>query len=161
MSKTMWSPWRIKYIEDGLKERGCIFCNRIEKSSDNDEDNLILFRGEKAFVIMNAYPYNNAHLMVLPKRHVANIEDLSEEEITEMMVLVQRATKSLRKIYKPDGFNIGINMGKAAGAGVEAHIHIHIVPRWNGDTNFMTVIGDVRVIPEDLISSYKKIKENF
>ncbi len=156
--KQVWAPWRIEYIE-GEKEKGCIFCNRL--SQEKDRENLILFRGKRAFIIMNRFPYNSGHLMVAPNEHIGALEELPLEVVTEMMELVQKSMKVLKKVMNPHGFNIGVNQGKAAGAGVEDHVHIHIVPRWVGDTNFMTTLSEVRVIPEHLLSTYDKLKEHF
>ena len=153
--KLLWAPWRIEYIKHE-KPDGCIFCKAI--SENKDSENLILWRGKLAFVIMNKFPYNNGHLMVAPYRHIGRFEELTVEELTEIGVLIQKSIKVLRKVMSPDGFNIGINMGKVAGAGVEDHIHVHIVPRWNGDTNFMPVITDTRVIPQSLQDTYKELK---
>ncbi|AIY90721.1 HIT family protein [Geoglobus acetivorans] len=154
----LFAPWRIRYIQ-APKYEGCIFCDF--PGENRDEDRLILFRGKRNFVIMNNYPYNPGHVMVAPFRHVGNLEDLSQEELTEMMRLAQTCTKVIKEVMSPDGFNIGINMGKVAGAGIEEHIHLHIVPRWNGDTNFMPVLADVRVIPEAVKETYKKLKDGF
>ncbi len=158
MGENLWAPWRIDYIL-GEKETGCIFCKKPKEY--NDKDNLILFRGKKSFVIMNRYPYNSGHLMVVPYTHKKDIEDLEDEEILEMGKLIKICIKVLKKVMKPDAFNIGVNIGKVAGAGIEEHIHYHIVPRWNGDTNFMPVISNTRVIPEALEKTYEKLKEEF
>ncbi len=152
----IWAPWRMAYIENADKAEGRIFCTF--PAENRDEERLILLRGERAFVILNAYPYSNGHLMVTPYRHTANLDDLTDEEMLEMMALTRRAVNLLKAAFHPDGFNIGINMGRVAGAGIADHIHIHIVPRWNGDTNFMAVVGDVRVVPESLFSVYSRLK---
>ena len=154
----LYSPWRIKYILSE-KEKGCIFC--IKPSEDNDEKNLILYRSKHSFVIMNIYPYNNGHIMAVPMRHTSTLQDLSDEELFDLMKTVKLSEKVIKTVYHPDGMNIGINLGKAAGAGIDEHLHIHIVPRWNGDVNFMTVVGGFRVIPEAFESSYIKLKEAF
>ncbi len=154
--KNLWAPWRIKYILN-KKDKNCIFC---QKSQENkDEKNYIIWRGQLGFIIMNIFPYNNGHLMVAPYRHVAEPSGLKENELLEMMLLLRKSIEVLKKVLKPDGFNIGINLGKIAGAGVEDHFHIHIVPRWLGDTNFMPVIADTKVMPEHLRETYKKLKE--
>ena len=151
----IWAPWRIQYIQME-KPEGCILC---EKPKENkDVPNYILYRGDKNFVILNSYPYNPGHLMVAPYRHVASLEELTEEERQEHFEIVSRSVKVLRQVFKPGGFNIGINLGKAAGAGIEDHFHTHIVPRWQGDTNFMPVLADVRVLPEALADTYQKLK---
>ena len=152
----IFAPWRIEYIKME-KPEGCIFC--ILPEERRDEENLILYRGKHAFVIMNNYPYNPGHVMVAPYRHVANLEDLSNEEWNEIHQLVKIMIGAIRKAMNPHGFNIGINLGRVAGAGVEGHIHVHIVPRWNGDTNFMPVIGDTKVIPQALRDTYAELKK--
>ncbi len=153
----LFAPWRMSYISDENKQRGCIFCDFPKEN--NDEVRNILFRGKSCFVILNAFPYNSGHLMVAPYRHVANYDDLSLEEITDFNLLTFRCLKMMRKVLKPEGFNMGINMGKVAGAGFAGHVHLHIVPRWNGDTNFMSVINDTRVVPEALSQTYSKFSE--
>ena len=152
----IFAPWRIRYIESP-KYEGCIFCDFPKENKD--EERLILYRGKSSFVIMNNYPYNPGHLMIAPYRHVASVEELNEEEALEMMKLSQKMVEVIKKAMNPDGFNLGINLGKVAGAGIEDHIHLHIVPRWNGDTNFMPVLADVKVIPEAIEESYKKLKK--
>jgi len=141
------------------KEGGCFLC---EKSAENnDAQNYILHRGKKNFVILNSYPYNPGHLMVAPYRHVATLEGLTKEELYELFEMVSLSLKVLREVFSPGGFNIGINMGKVAGAGLEEHVHTHVVPRWQGDTNFMTVLSDVRVLPEALAETYDRLKGKF
>jgi len=154
MNTQIWAPWRIDYI---LKEKseGCIFCQKIKENKD--KENYILERGDKSFSILNLYPYNNGHLMIVPYRHVADFEHLDEKELADIMALVSRSTKALKNAIDPDGFNIGANIGRVAGAGIADHIHIHIVPRWVADTNFMPVLADTNVIPEGLIQTYDKI----
>ncbi len=152
----IWAPWRMAYI-GGDRGDGCVFCDKA--ASAEDEQNLVLLRGEKTFVLMNLYPYNNGHLLVVPKRHVGEMEDLNEEEMMELFKMTRKMVKVLG-FFKPQGFNIGINIGSAAGAGIPGHFHIHIVPRWIGDTNFMPVFGDVRVISESLEGTYKKLKQS-
>ncbi|MDD4335419.1 MAG: HIT domain-containing protein [Desulfotomaculaceae bacterium] len=155
--KQIWAPWRMVYIGGDHGGEKCVFCEKVE--SDEDEKNLILLRGDKTFVILNLYPYNNGHLLIIPKRHVGDIEDLTDEEMTELFQMTRKMVRVLRS-YNPQGFNVGINMGRAAGAGIPGHFHIHVVPRWVGDTNFMPVFGDVRVISESLEGTYKKLKES-
>lgn len=152
----IWAPWRMVYIGRDRKEDKCVFCEKAV--SADDEQNLILLRGENTFVIMNLYPYNNGHLLVIPKRHVGDIEDLNGEEMMELFQTTQKMVRVLR-CFNPQGFNVGVNIGQAAGAGIPGHFHIHIVPRWVGDTNFMPVFGDVRIISESLEGTYKKLKE--
>ena len=155
---TLWAPWRIGYIKED-KPSGCIFCDKAAQS--DDAANLIVHRGTACFVILNLYPYNNGHLMVVPYRHTPGIEDLATETLTELMTLTQRSWAVLREAIHPTGFNIGINQGTPAGAGVADHVHLHVVPRWVGDTNFMPVIADTLVIPQSLRSSYDLIHRGF
>jgi ATP adenylyltransferase len=154
--ENLWAPWRIEYILS-RKPPGCIFCDKPKEN--NDEENLILYRGKYNFIIMNAYPYNNGHMMVVPYRHTATLSGWSPEEQQEMMELADLAVELLKRTMRPDGFNLGVNMGLVAGAGVADHIHLHVVPRWNGDTNFMPVLSDTRVISEHLRTTYGKLKE--
>ena len=155
---TLWAPWRIDYILSE-KEDGCIFCKT--STEDNDKNNLILERGKYSFVIMNKYPYNSGHLMVVPYRHTHDIEELSDEELLTIHKQIQTSVKVLRKAFKPDGFNIGINIGKAGGAGIDEHLHYHVIPRWVGDNNFMPVVADVRIVPQSIIDTYNLLKEFF
>ena len=152
--KSLWAPWRIEYIKK-IHERGCIFCQKSVEN--NDTSNLILFRGQKNFIIMNSYPYNPGHLMVAPYQHVASLYGLTDEELGEHYRMVTQSTRILTQIIKPDGFNIGMNLGRIAGAGIEKHIHSHVVPRWAGDTNFLPVMADTRVINEALEETYQKL----
>jgi ATP adenylyltransferase len=150
----LWAPWRLDYIK-GPKPEECIFCSK--PAAGDDEDSYIVARGEQCFAMLNAYPYNNGHLMVSPYEHVPSIEGLPEPTLLELMTLTQRALAALRDVYGPEGFNIGINQGKVAGAGMEDHVHLHVVPRWGADTNFMPVIGDTRVLPQSLADSWTAI----
>lgn len=152
----IWAPWRSVYV-GGSHGEGCVFCEKLQ--SAEDEANLILLRGDKTVVLMNLYPYNNGHLLIMPRRHVGDIEELTAEEMNELFLMTQKMVKVLR-IFNPEGFNVGANIGKIAGAGVPGHFHVHVVPRWGGDTNFMPVIGDVRVISESLEVTFKKLKES-
>ena len=154
----IWAPWRIKYIQME-KTEGCILCDKPRES--NDTSNYILYRGNRNFIIMNSYPYNPGHLLIAPYSHVASLEELTDEERNEHFAIVSRSVGLLREVFNPGGFNIGINMGRVAGAGIEDHFHTHIVPRWQGDTNFMPVISDVRVVPEALAETYAKLKGKF
>jgi len=157
--KNLWSPWRSKYIESFKDEQSdgkCIFCEAVQKDI-SDMNNLVIHKSKNAFVVMNLYPYNNGHLMIVPKRHIGSIEQITTEESHELMDEIILAEKVLQKIYSPQGFNIGANLGRAGGAGIEDHIHFHIVPRWNGDTNFMPAIGEVKVISQDLAETKKKL----
>ncbi|WP_099210217.1 HIT family protein [Thermococcus henrietii] len=153
--KVLWAPWRIEYIRSP-KHDGCIFCDFPKENLDKER--LILYRGKHAFVIMNNYPYNPGHVMVAPYRHVANWEELTDEELLEIMKLTQLMIKAIKRAMNPDGFNLGVNLGRVAGAGIDSHVHLHIVPRWNGDTNFMPVIADTKVIPESLQEAYDELK---
>jgi len=157
--KQLWSPWRMTYIEKHEKESGCVFC--IAQAKADGADNLIAFRGKNAYVILNRFPYTSGHLMVIPFEHKSNLEELNAETRAEMMELASRCTTILRKVYRTESFNMGINIGEAAGAGVLGHVHIHIVPRWAGDTNFMSTTGGTRVLPEALEDTYQRVKEAF
>jgi ATP adenylyltransferase len=154
----IWAPWRIQYIQME-KPAGCILCEKPKEN--NDVQNYILHRGDKNFIILNSYPYNPGHLMAAPYRHIANLEELTEEERHEHFEIVSRCLRALRQVFNPDGFNIGINLGRAAGAGIEDHFHTHIVPRWLGDTNFMPVLAEAKVLPEALADTYQKLKDKF
>ena len=156
--KQIWAPWRIEYIQME-KPEGCILCDKPKQT--DDVANYIRYRGSKNFVIMNSYPYNPGHLMVAPYRHIANLEELTDEERNEHFNMVSRGVELLKELFNPTGFNIGMNIGRVAGAGIDDHIHTHIVPRWQGDTNFMPVIADVRVIPEALAETYNELKGKF
>ncbi len=156
--KRIFSPWRMKYINDTNATPGCIFCN-LPEDTGADRERLIVFRGKQSFVMLNRYPYTSGHLMVAPYAHLSSIELLDAATQGEMMALISRAVEALRLVYRPEGFNIGANLGSAAGAGFAGHIHFHIVPRWVGDTNFMSTLGDVRVLPEDLDSTWQRICE--
>ena len=155
----LWSPWRYDYItkSGSAKTSGCVFCDILNNSA-SDEENFIVSRAEFNFVILNIYPYTSGHLMVVPYQHLANLSDGPSESTTEMMALTKRAQSVLAETYKPDGINLGMNLGHAAGAGVAGHYHMHILPRWVGDVNFMTAIGQTRTIPESLQDTYKKLK---
>lgn len=158
--KRLWTPWRLPYIL-GEEERvkGCLFCQVAQ--IEQDRETYVLYRAEHCFVILNRYPYNNGHLMVVPYRHVPSLETLSSETAAQLIGLVQQSLGILRDVYQPDGFNMGVNEGQAAGAGIEEHIHFHIVPRWSGDSNYMSVIGDTRVIPELLEESFQQLAPRF
>ena len=150
----LWAPWRLEYIK-GPKADECIFCTKPDDG--DDRACYIVHRGEHCFAILNAFPYNNGHLMISPYRHVPSIEELEGDALLELMTIAQSGIAALREAYGPEGFNLGINQGKVAGAGVEHHVHLHIVPRWGADTNFMPVIGDTRVLPQSLDDSYADI----
>ena len=152
--KRIWAPWRIEYILKS-KEPGCFLCDMFHADAAADRENLLLKRGETCAVVMNRYPYNNGHLMVAPYRHVENVEQLDARERAEMMDLIALCTDILTKTMAPDGFNVGINLGEAAGAGLKDHVHTHIVPRWAGDTNFMPVLGETKVLPQSLDETWE------
>jgi ATP adenylyltransferase len=155
----LWAPWRMEYIlkaKEG-KDEPCIFCSRIKQRCD--ERNLILYRYKSAFIIMNRFPYNNGHLMVVPKRHIGDIHKLKFDEQTDLFKLIQLSVKALQQVMVPHGFNIGMNLGRIAGAGIEDHLHFHIVPRWDGDTNFMPIISNTKVVSESLEKSYRKLSD--
>ncbi|BAI79700.1 histidine triad family protein [Deferribacter desulfuricans SSM1] len=151
----LWAPWRMTYISGDHIDEGCIFCNKPKETKD--KENLILFRGEYSFIMMNLFPYNNGHLMVAPYKHTGNLEDLNDNELLEMMKLVQKSIKAMKRCMRPDGFNTGFNIGRAAGAGIADHVHFHVVPRWVGDTNFMPTLAGTKVISEHILKTYDKI----
>ena len=155
----IWSPWRFQYVTQVATATGCVFC--LKPQSEDDEKNLVFFRGEHNFGILNLYPYVSGHLMIVPYRHVAALNEASSEALTEMMTLTARAERALTKVYHPRGINAGINIGECAGAGIVGHIHMHVLPRWPGDVNFMTTIGETRVLVEDIATTYAKLKEAF
>ena len=166
----LWSPWRLPYILSGGEARGCIFCDPSTSSGQGpspgdhaifDQSQLIVFRGKTCYVILNLYPYNNGHLMVVPNRHIASLSAATHEELCELIALTQRSEVALTEAYSPHGINMGINLGKPAGAGVLDHVHMHVVPRWSGDTNFMTVVGETRVLPEELPDTAQKLRPIF
>ncbi len=155
----LWSPWRSKYIESFKSDEDkskCIFCQMLDLDI-NDLQNLVVDKGEHTITVLNLYPYNNGHLMIIPKRHTNDFSGLTNEEISESFIKLQFAEKALSKVLNPHGFNIGANIGRVAGAGIEDHIHFHIVPRWNGDSNFMPIIGEVKVISQDLAETKEKL----
>lgn len=149
--KQLWAPWRLQYILEESPDE-CIFC--VKPEEDNDRENLILYRGNNVFTIMNLYPYNNGHLMIVPYQHVDDLGGLTDESLCELMILTKRSQRILQQVFSAQGFNIGINIGRAAGAGIDEHLHIHIVPRWEGDTNFMPILGDIKVIPQHIFATY-------
>jgi ATP adenylyltransferase len=157
--KRLWAPWRMEYIA-GEQRPGCLFCRVIEHPDDKDAE-LVVWRPEGALVIMNKFPYNPGHTIVAPHAHLPGLENLNDEQTTDLMRALRRTIDVLRTILKPEGFNIGANIGRAAGAGIPDHIHLHVVPRWNGDTNFMPVIDDVKVVNEALAETAAKLKEAF
>lgn len=158
-SHRIWAPWRLRYVKDANKSDDCIFCTR--PAQGDDRETLIVNRGEHCFVILNLFPYTNGHLMVAPFAHVGRFQELPTEATSEMTALAQRAMSVLEDVYEPEGFNVGINQGRVAGAGVEGHIHLHVVPRWAGDNNYMPVIADTRVMPQSLEESYEALAGGF
>lgn len=157
LMKRLWAPWRMKYFSS--KQSGCIFCNLLKEG--DDERNLVVWRGESAYIVLNRYPYTSGHLLVVANIHKASFEQLPATCRCEMMELATRCVTVLRKVYHPDAFNLGANIGESAGAGVPGHVHMHIVPRWTGDASFLSVIGETRVLPESLEESYKRIRNTW
>lgn len=153
--KYIWTPWRMKYIQENIKTSDCIFCQAL--SQPDGPDNLVLFRGEVVFAILNRYPYTSGHVMVVPRLHKPVLEELDAVIRAEIMELTTKCITVLRAVYHPEGFNIGMNIGAIAGAGIADHVHMHIVPRWAGDTSFMSTLGQTRVLPESLADTYQKI----
>ncbi len=154
--KVLWAPWRLRYIEQARTPQECIFCQKAEEK--RDFENFILQRGKTCFTIMNLFPYANGHLMIAPYKHTPEFSDLTDAESLELLKTVSQSMRILRRGLRPEGFNIGLNLGKVAGAGVEDHIHFHIVPRWLGDSNFMPVLGEVKIIPEHIETTFRKLK---
>jgi ATP adenylyltransferase len=157
----IWAPWRLAYVRDASKdaESECIFCTK--PAEDDDKANLIVSRGERCFVILNLFPYTNGHLMIAPYEHLSTLQELDADTVAELMALAQRAMAALDQQYEPHGYNVGANQGRVAGAGYEGHIHLHVVPRWAGDTNYMPVLADTRVMPQSLEQSYEALKDAF
>jgi ATP adenylyltransferase len=157
----IWAPWRLDYVKDAAKDNQdeCIFC--AKPAEGDDDSSLIVHRGDRCFVILNRFPYTNGHLMVAPYEHCSRLQDLSAETVAEMMALAQRGMDRLEEVYDPHGYNVGVNQGRVAGAGFEHHIHLHVVPRWGGDTNFMDVVGDTRVLPQALEESLEALRGGF
>ncbi len=152
----LWSPWRYRYVADAAKDDRCIFCDALALADDAKA--LILLRGKKNFVILNRFPYTTGHVMIVPFAHVGELSGCDAETLAEMMQLAQRVTAALAASYSPQGYNLGMNLGRCAGAGVAGHLHLHLLPRWTGDTNFMTTTGETRVQPEDLGTTYDKLR---
>lgn len=152
----LWSPWRYQYVTNASPRAECIFC---EKPKGADEDELIVFRGRRNYVLLNLYPYNSGHLLIACYEHVATLSECGEETAAEMMTLTRQAEATLRRVYQPQGINLGMNLGESAGAGVAAHIHMHVLPRWRGDTSFLTTVSETRVLPEDLTVTWNRLRE--
>ncbi len=155
----LWTPWRYQFVQDPQPTPGCIFCDK--PAEQRDEQNFILHRASHNFVILNLYPYTSGHLMIVPYSHVATLDDAGPEVRAEMIELAARAETLLRAAYRPEGLNMGLNLGKCAGAGIAAHLHLHVLPRWTGDANFLSVVGETRVIPEDLPTTYAKLRHGW
>jgi ATP adenylyltransferase len=157
----IWAPWRLEYVKDAAKdkEEECIFCTK--PAEDDDEANFIVHRGAQCYVILNTFPYTNGHLMVAPYEHTPALQDLDAETVAELMALAQQAMRRLEEVYSPHGYNVGFNQGRIAGAGFENHIHMHVVPRWGGDTNFMPVLADTRVMPQTLEQTYETLRGGY
>jgi ATP adenylyltransferase len=158
MVDRLWTPWRMAYIKGDERHASCIFCDFPSQEEANDENNLIVARGDLSFVILNKFPYNTGHVMVAPYRHTAEWETLTADELAEVSRWSQRIMEALKETMSPQGFNVGVNQGIPAGAGIADHVHLHVVPRWGGDTNFMTTVADTKVLPEDLQTTYGKLK---
>jgi ATP adenylyltransferase len=153
----LWSPWRFRYVTEAAKSDRCIFCDKAAGDASHDREALILHRARSSFVILNLYPYTPGHTMIAPYDHVGDLSELDAATLQEMMELAQKVQAALKESYHPEGYNLGMNLGKCAGAGVADHLHLHLLPRWSGDSNFMTVIGETRVQPEDLFTTYDKL----
>ncbi len=158
-NQRIWAPWRLRYVKDAKRTDECVFC--AKPAEGDDRQALIVHRGERCFVILNLFPYTSGHLMVAPFEHVGRLQDIEAEVTGEMMALAKRAMSRMEYVYDPEGFNVGINQGRSAGAGVEGHIHLHVVPRWAGDTNYMPVLADTRVMPQSLEESYDALHGGF
>lgn len=154
--KRLWAPWRMTYVGSSTRQAGCIFCNAL--AAGDDRASLVVHRAERAFLVLNAYPYTPGHLMAALNRHVGAVGEATRGELAALMELVQVATAMLAREYRAEGFNIGLNQGRVAGAGIEDHLHLHVVPRWSGDSNFMPVIGEVRVLPESLDATWERLR---
>jgi ATP adenylyltransferase len=161
---TLWSPWRSAYLASGgaddSEPNGCVFC-KLKSDPAKDEANFVIHRASYNFIVLNIFPYISGHLLVVPYEHVSELDAAAKETTDELMDLTKRCQTALREAYQPTGFNVGMNLGRSAGAGIVNHIHIHILPRWTGDTNFMTTVGNTRVIPEDLATTYQKLRNRF
>ena len=155
----LWTPWRLIYMKEKGGNEGCVFCRAAQGTDDSES--LIVYRGEFSFVILNRYPYTSGHLMIAPYEHAARLGEITEAAAQELMILTRRSERLLQETYNPDGLNLGMNLGEAAGAGIEQHIHMHVLPRWRGDANFMTSVGNTRIIPEVLEVTYEKLQAAF
>jgi ATP adenylyltransferase len=153
------SPWRSAYVTRSSNDEGCVFCRAVANASA--PDSLVVHEGDLSFVVMNLYPYNAGHVMVVPRRHLGSLQEATADELADLMRLATRLERVLAEVYRPDGINVGMNLGRPAGAGILGHIHLHVVPRWTGDTNFMTVVGETRVIPEDPVEACRRLRPHF
>jgi len=158
-NERIWAPWRLRYVKDANKSDECVFCTK--PALGDDREALIVHRGERCFVILNLFPYTSGHLMVMPFEHVGRLQEVEPDVMAEMMDLAQQSMRRLEEVYSPEGFNVGLNQGRVAGAGVEGHIHLHVVPRWAGDNNYMPVLADTRVMPQSLEESYDALRGGF
>lgn len=156
--KNLWAPWRVEYIQGLSKSSDCFICHNLKKPQDDDK-NLVLWRSDRSIVVLNRFPYNNGHLLIAPVRHIGELEQATDEELLEMVKLIRESQKALSLAIKPHGFNVGMNFGRCAGAGLPEHLHIHVVPRWDGDTNFMSVCGDAKVISQSLVELLEQLKK--
>ena len=157
----LWSPWRYRYVSQAGKDNRCLFCAKAAIEPSRDREHLVLYRGRSNFILLNLFPYTTGHVMVAPYAHVADLDEVDPATLVEMMELAQKLQRALKSCYRPEGCNLGMNLGKCAGAGVAEHLHLHLLPRWAGDSNFMTVIGETRVQPEDLLTTYDKLARYF
>jgi len=156
----LWSPWRYQYVTGWRPRSGCIFCD-FANSPENDRENLVVYRAKLNLILLNRFPYSSGHIMIAPYEHVDTLEAASPETVQEMILLTREAQRRLRDVYRPSGFNIGMNIGESAGAGIAGHIHMHLLPRWSGDTSFITTVAETRVLPEDLDETWRKIHQAF
>ena len=157
----LWTPWRFRYVSEGVKKSGCVFCAKTAADPALDGENLILYRARRNLVVLNLFPYTTGHTMIAPYAHVATLAELDAESLAEMMTLAQKVETALERTYHPEGYNLGMNLGRSAGAGVADHVHLHFLPRWTGDTSFMTTVGETRVHPEELSTTYAKLAPFF
>jgi ATP adenylyltransferase len=155
----LWTPWRYQYVTGSGGQGECVFCAAVR--GEDDRASLVVYRGERTLIILNRFPYTNGHVMIVPKEHIASLSGLPDETLSEMMILARDTERHLRALYGPDGINVGINMGRAAGAGIADHVHMHALPRWLGDTNFMTTVGETRVLPETLEITWERLRAAF
>ncbi len=153
----LWSPWRFRYVTEAAKSDGCVFCDRAAANPAEDREHLVLYRGQANFLLLNLYPYTTGHVLIAPYAHVPALNGVPPETLAEMMALAQKVEAALQEVYKPEGYNLGMNLGRCAGAGVAHHVHLHLLPRWTGDSSFITVVSETRVQPEDLLVTYDKL----